>query len=76
MQNNIKHRKFFKAKYIFLPIIIDVVSKTHYSISLLSNLQFPVPFLVFNMFKVHIYNNYSFFRVFKTAYYYKANILK
>jgi hypothetical protein len=38
MQNNIKYRKPFKAKYIFFPIIIDVVSEMHYSINLLSNL--------------------------------------
>ena len=76
MQNNAKRGKPFKAEHIFLPIIIDVVSETHYSISLLSNLQFPVLFLIFNMFKVHICNNYSFFRVFKTAHYYKVNIFK
>ena len=76
MQNNIECKKPFKAKYIFLPIIIDVVSEIYYNISLLFNLWFPVPFFVFNIFKVHICNNYNLFRVFKTIYYHKVNILK
>ena len=76
MRNNAKCGKPFKAERVFLPIIIDVVSKTYYSISLLSNLQFPILFLVLNMFKVYIYNNCSFFRVFKTAHYYKVNVFK
>ena len=76
MRNNIKYGKFFKAECIFFFIIIDVVNEIYYSISLLFNLQFPVFFFVFNIFKVYICNNCSFFRVFKTVYYYKANILK
>jgi hypothetical protein len=45
MRNNTEYRKPFKAKRIFFPIIIDVVSEMYYSISLLFNLQFPVFFL-------------------------------
>jgi hypothetical protein len=76
MRNNTEYRKPFKAKRIFFPIIIDVVSEMYYSISLLFNLQFPVFFFILNIFKVYIYNNYSLFRVFKTVYYYKINIFE
>ena len=38
MQNNAKRGKPFKTEHVFLPIVIDVVSETHYSINLLSNL--------------------------------------
>ena len=76
MRNNVKYGKPFKAECVFLPIIIEVVSKIYYSISLLFNLWFFVPFLVLNIFKVYICNNCSLFRVFKTAHYYKVNVLK